>query len=204
MVFFFSLFFWGWRIRRSLFICLTYLPQLLFHICPVILLWHLSKILPREWLWTFFLLLFQQGWLSNMFLLVRPPHLLLPHLSVFISFCWRGNCIPREAHSLWQIPVPPGIFLLWQAGWQSPAFMAVHPLRWGCQLVEEALIGFFPPTMLTIDLSHSKAGNAIRQRMISGRAATNGLAFCIFHKHLIYSLPASCIWDVVESFHPLV
>ena len=34
-----------------------------------------------------------------------------------------------------------------------------------------------PPLMLTIDLSHSKAGNAIRQWMILGRTATNGFAF---------------------------
>lgn len=60
------------------------------------------------------------------------------------------------------------------------------------------MIGFFffsSFLMLTIDLSHSKAGNAIRQQMILGRTATNGLPFCISHKHLIYpsALPASCI-----------
>lgn len=67
------------------------------------------------------------------------------------------------------------------------------------------MIGFFF-SMLRIDLSHSKAGNAIRQWMILGRTATNGLAFCVSHKHLIYSstLLASCVWDVVGSFHPLM
>ena len=124
-------------------LCLAYPPHLLVSICPAILLWDLLKLFPWEWPWAFFLLLLQQGWLNNMFLLVRPPHL-LPHPPIFSSV-GEAAASPGEECSLWQIPIPIRVSLLWQAGWESPVFMALLPLYWGCQLVEEAVIGFPPP-----------------------------------------------------------
>lgn len=69
------------------------------------------------------------------FCLPDPPHLLL-HPPVFISFCWRSSCIPRGGRCP---SLPESLCSDRQA--ESPAFMALFLLCWGCQLVEEAMTG---------------------------------------------------------------
>lgn len=174
-------------------LCLACPPHMLFSICPATFCGIFKKVFPWEWPWAISLLLFQQACLSNMFLLVRP-HTFFPTLLYLIFFCWRSSCIPWGRVQPVADPHPYQIISALTSRMRESSLHGSTStlLRLPISRGSDDWIFFL---MLTTDLSHSKAGNAIRQRMILGRTATNGLAFCVPHKHLIYpsTLPASCI-----------